>query len=99
MSESKKGIDWVRSISERLRDDESKALRVDRSGYVAFVRYDEGYHYEVVDRHYDEDEWQRKEIAQTSLLGYAARLSQNAEIVEMPDLETVDVTLEGGRDG
>jgi len=91
-----KSIDWVKNISTELRSDDSKALRVERSGYVAFVRYDEGYHYEVLDRHYDEDEWHRKEIAQTTLMGYAARLSQHAEVVEMPDLDDVEVSLDGG---
>jgi hypothetical protein len=96
---SQKSLDWVRSVSGQLRDDESKALRIERSGYVAFVRHDDGYHFEVIDRHYDEEEWASRELSQTQLLGTAARFSHQAEIVEMPDLDEVAVTLDEAEGG
>lgn len=94
MSNAEQALDWVKNVSTTLREDPSKALRVDRSGYIAFTRHAEGYHYEVIQRHYDDDEWSRKEISQTQLTASAARFSHQAEIVDMPDLDTVEVTLD-----
>lgn len=94
MSNTEHGsLGWVESVPQRLKADKSKALRIDRSGYVAFITHGGGYSFDVMHRHYHEDDWREESIGQESLIGSAARFSSQAEIVDMPDLEDVEVVL------
>lgn len=85
-----RGLSWVQSVPKRLRDGEKLALRVDRDGYVAFIQAD-GVGFELTHRHYHEDEWRTESLSYGAVLGSAARFSSTAEIVTMPDVDTVEV--------
>jgi hypothetical protein len=91
---AERSIEWVKAIPDRLEDDQDKALRVDRHGYVGFIRATGYREYELAHKHYHEDEWRRDPIAKTQILGTAARFSHQADVVDMPDLEDVEVTVD-----
>jgi hypothetical protein len=88
-------IDWGHSVAERLREDSAASLRVDRSGYVAFIRYRGRGGFRVWHRHYHEEESRTEDIDYTALMIITSRFETQAEIVEMPELDSVEVTLDG----
>jgi len=84
-------VESVKAVPHLLATNRDLAFRIDRSGYVAFIHATGHNEFELVHRHYHEDEWRHDQIAKTRVYGTVARFSHCGDVVSMPELNEVTI--------
>lgn len=88
-------VDGIEAVPQQLVADRDLAFRVDRDGYTGFIYAVGVDEFEVAHRQYYEDEWRRESIGRAGVLAEVSRFLRCGDVVEMPDLDSVEVSRSG----